>query len=34
VLRDLLHDVVEEPSENTRDALLRRAGEVLKGSHR
>jgi tRNA nucleotidyltransferase (CCA-adding enzyme) len=34
VLRDLLHDVVDEPSENTRDALLRRAGEVLKGSHR
>ena len=34
VLRDLLHDVVEEPSENTRDALLRRADEVLKGSHR
>ena len=34
VLRDLLHDVVEEPSENTRDTLLRRAGEVLRGSHR
>jgi tRNA nucleotidyltransferase (CCA-adding enzyme) len=34
VLRTLLHDVVEDPSENTRDALLRRATGLLKGSHR
>jgi tRNA nucleotidyltransferase (CCA-adding enzyme) len=32
VLRSLLHEVVEEPSENTRDALLGRAQELLKGS--
>jgi len=34
VLQRLLHDVVEEPSANTRDTLLRRAAGLLKGSHR
>jgi tRNA nucleotidyltransferase (CCA-adding enzyme) len=33
-LRRLLHDVVEEPSLNTRDVLLRRAAGLLKGSPR
>jgi hypothetical protein len=28
VLRDLLHDVVENPSLNTREVLLARAREV------
>jgi tRNA nucleotidyltransferase (CCA-adding enzyme) len=31
-LQSLLHDVVEEPSANTRDTLLRRAAELLTGS--
>jgi tRNA nucleotidyltransferase/poly(A) polymerase len=34
VLRSLLHDVVDEPSLNTRDALLERAEALLKGSPR
>jgi tRNA nucleotidyltransferase (CCA-adding enzyme) len=33
-LQSLLHDVVEDPSVNTRDALLRRAEGLLKGSPR
>jgi tRNA nucleotidyltransferase (CCA-adding enzyme) len=34
VLQTLLHDVVEDPSLNTRDALLRLAASHLKGSRR
>ena len=34
VLQNLLHDVVEDPSLNTRDTLLRRAAGLLKGSRR
>jgi tRNA nucleotidyltransferase (CCA-adding enzyme) len=33
-LQALLHDVVDDPSLNTKDALLQRAGELLKGSAR
>jgi tRNA nucleotidyltransferase/poly(A) polymerase len=33
-LQALLHDVVEEPELNTKDELLQRAGELLKGSVR
>lgn len=32
VLHSLLHDVVEDPSANTRDTLLGRAAGLLKGS--
>lgn len=32
VLQSLLHDVVEDPSANTRDTLLERAAGLLKGS--
>jgi tRNA nucleotidyltransferase (CCA-adding enzyme) len=34
VLQSLLHDVVEDPSLNTRDVLLRRASRLLKSSQR
>jgi tRNA nucleotidyltransferase (CCA-adding enzyme) len=34
VLQSLLHDVVEDPSLNTRDGLLRRASRLLKSSQR
>jgi hypothetical protein len=34
VLHSLLHDVVEDPSLNTRDTLLQRAARHLRGSLR
>jgi tRNA nucleotidyltransferase (CCA-adding enzyme) len=34
VLRDLLHDVVEDPAKNTRDELLRRAARRMRSSRR